>query len=100
MEDRAIFLAIWERAGVRAHPLVHAVPSAFCRPLALTLSPWERGPGWTKRPAAQRAAATNDEGLKYSSRRAAPKPLGGHRARNCLIHFHEHEPAMAAVDLV
>ncbi len=42
MEGRASSLSLRERAGVRVDPVVNAVPSAFCRPLALTLSPWER----------------------------------------------------------
>ena len=36
---------------MRVHPVAGAMPSAFCRPLALTLSPWERERG---RPILQR----------------------------------------------
>jgi hypothetical protein len=38
MEGRASSLSLRERAGVRVDPVVNAAPSAFCRPLALTLS--------------------------------------------------------------
>jgi hypothetical protein len=83
--DRAphlVSLSLWERAGVRVHPVAGAMPSAFCRPLALTLSPRERERG---RPILQRnvgparRAGFSSRVHDLRARRARPTSPGARR---------------------